>query len=286
MNRTRPAKSTKWQFTIASVATIGLIVFSLIIWSSPVHSKIEYSKNNTSLSFSFDSMFGNFNNNNTSQIFNFSSVASCFHSIFDNSNNITSLNFSSVASCFLKPISGTYDNPSLGYRIELPTGWNGVKLTFLPNTVVSSPELALSNQSSIEKFPSHAMMIIMGFDIKSFDILRGFTQYKKDAKCVITFDSQVVINGVTGQQISHECKGELVAGKIREYIFATKNDSLITISFWGNSTSGYDKYLPQFEDSIKTLKISDSSTIQSSPLFQIYQNYQKLAGLYNQTGGG
>ena len=74
----------------------------------------------------------------------------------------------------------------------------------------------------------------------------------------------------------------LFAGKIRAYAFATKDDSLIQVSFFGNSNSGFDKYLPQFEDSIKTLKISNPIDIQSS---QIFQEYQKFAGLDNQTAG-
>ena len=144
---------------------------------------------------------------------------------------------------------------------------------------------------------NHTMMTIIGIDKKAFDTLKNiaqsmmsganissvtnmFDQYKKDAKCDKTV-APVVINGATGQQISYECQGPF-AGKIRAYAFATKDDSLIQVSFFGSSNSGFDKYLPQFEDSIKTLKISNPIDIQSS---QIFQEYQKFAGLDNQTTG-
>jgi hypothetical protein len=259
MNKTNHERSNIENFIIPVVTTIGLIVLSIITYSYPVHSQI-----------------GNLSTN-------------------------PSLNFTSLLSSLIRTVSGTYDNPNLGFTIDLPQGWNGTEMNFLANVVVAGPEGLgsfsenLMNQSSLEK--SHAMMTIIGFDKNTFDRMKSFTQsmlsgfnsssmtnmmgqLRKDAKCVKTVDSPIIINGVTGQQISYECEGKLFAGKIKGYTFATKNDSLITVSFFANSTSGYDKYLPQFEDSIKTLKISNPINIQSSPIFK---EYQKFAGLYNQT---
>ena len=228
-----------------------------------------------------------------------------FNSVYSQIGNLSNnplLNLSSLVTSLVKPISGIYDNPSLGYRIELPPGWNGTEMNVLTQMVIAAPPDSSSlfknglNPSGEEK--NHTMMTIIGIDKKAFDTLKNiaqsmmsganissmtnmFDQYKKDAKCDKTV-VPVVINGATGQQISYECQGPLFAGKIRAYAFATKDDSLIQVSFFGSSNSGFDKYLPQFEDSIKTLKISNPIDIQSS---QIFQEYQKFAGLDNQTTG-
>jgi hypothetical protein len=245
----------------AAIAALALITFSNILYFNPVYSQI------------------------------------------GNSSNNPSLNLSSLITSLVKPISGLYDNPSLGYRIELPPGWNGTEMNVLTQMVIAVPAGSSSlfknglNPSDVEK--NHTMMTIIGIDKKAFDTLKNiaqsmlsganissmtnmFDQYKKDAKCDKTV-APVVINGATGQQISYECQGPLFAGKIRAYAFATKDDSLIQVSFFGNSNSGFDKYLPQFEDSIKTLKISNPIDIQSS---QVFREYQKFAGLdNNQTAG-
>lgn len=253
MNSTRLVNS-------AAIAALALITISNILYFNPVYSQI-----------------GNLSNNQ-------------------------SLNLSSLISSLVKPISGIYDNPSLGYRIELPPGWNGTEMNVLTHMVIAVPAGSGSlfknglNPSGVEK--NHTVMTIIGIDKKAFDTLKNIAQsilsganissmtnmldqYKKDAKCN-KIVAPAVINGATGQQISYECQGPLFAGKIRAYAFATKDDSLIQISFFGNSNSGFDKYLPQFEDSIKTLKISNPTDIQSS---QIFQEYQKFAGLDNQTAG-
>jgi len=262
MNNTGFVKSDVKQLIIVAIATLAVIIFSNIIHFNSVYPQ-----------------FGNLSTN-------------------------SSLNLSSLLSSMVKPVSGTYDNPTLGFRIELPPGWNGTEMNVLTNMVIARPDgsgsLSKSGipQSSLGE--NHAMMTIIGLDRKTFDTLKNITQsmqfsansssmtnmtdqYKKDAKCTKTVESPVVINGVTGQQISYDCKGPLFAGKIRGYVFATKDDSLITVSFFGNSTSGYDKYLPQFEDSVKTLKISNPTNVQTSPIFQ---EYQKFAGLYNQSVAG
>ncbi len=245
--------------SIASMVILAVIIFSNSLYLNPVYSQI-----------------GNLSNN-------------------------PSLNLSSLLSSLVKPVSGIYDNPTLGYRIELPPGWNGIEINVLTNMVIAGPpgsgSLSKNGMSGLGK--NHAMMTIIGIDRKAFDSLKNFThsmlsgansssmtnmldQYKKDAKCNKTFDSPVEINGVTGQQISYECQGSLFAGKLTGYAFATKDDSLIQVSFFGNTTSGYDKYLPQFENSIKTLKISNPTNIQSSAIFK---EYQKFSGLDNQTDG-
>ncbi len=214
-----------------------------------------------------------------------------------------SLNFSSLLSSLIKSVSGTYQNLAIGYSIQLPSEWNGTELNVMTNMVIATPKDSGSfgmntGQNNLEKH--QAMMTVIGITRKTFDTLKNFTQtmmssansssmmnmvnqYQKDAKCAKSRDSFITINGVTGQQIAYECKGALFAGKIEGYVFATKDHSLIITSFFGNSTSGYDKYLPQFEQSVKTLKISNPANIERSPIFREYQNFTQI---HNQNTGG
>lgn len=159
-----------------------------------------------------------------------------FNSVYSQIGNLSNnplLNLSSLVTSLVKPISGIYDNPSLGYRIELPPGWNGTEMNVLTQMVIAAPADSNSlfknglNPSGVEK--NHTMMTIIGIDKKAFDTLKNisqsmmsganissmtnmFDQYKKDAKCDKTV-APVVINGATGQQISYVCQGPNDNGK-------------------------------------------------------------------------
>ena len=130
-------------------------------------------------------------------------------------------------------------------------------------------------------------MQIQTMDKKGLDKLKNPFQpmEKPDEKCATTVES-VVINGITAQKRSDECEStvpDFPKTKSVDYTFATKDDSIINLLFMGESGSVFDKYLSQFEDSVKTVKISNPADIQSSPLFQ---ELEKLRVQDNQTTGG
>ena len=151
------------------------------------------------------------------------------YSQIGNLSNNPSLNLSSLITSLVKPISGIYDNPSLGYRIELPAGWNGTEMNVLTHMVIAVPAGSSGlfkkelNPSGVEK--NHTMMTIIGIDKKAFDTLKNiaqsmlsganissmtnmFDQYKKDAKCDKTV-APVVINGVPVNKYHTNVKGPI-----------------------------------------------------------------------------
>jgi hypothetical protein len=65
----------------------------------------------------------------------------------------------------------------------------------------------------------------------------------------------------TGQNASVKAKG---------LTFATNDNSLILISFAG-STNLYDKELSNFEDSVKTVKISNPGDLSTSEIYKAYK---------------
>jgi hypothetical protein len=115
--------------------------------------------------------------------------------------------------------------------------------------------------------------------------------------CSYSQPSFVTINGINAEERVAECideegGGELVAGvtnlKTKSYTFATQDNSLIVLGFYGNSTSIYDQNLPLFEESVRTISISRPADIATSEIYNRYKELLEMEQqqLSNQTGGG
>jgi hypothetical protein len=115
--------------------------------------------------------------------------------------------------------------------------------------------------------------------------------------CTFSQPSFVTINGINAEERVAECIDEeggeeLVAGvtnlKTKSYTFATQDNSLIVLGFYGNSTSIYDQNLPLFEESVRTISISRPADIATSEIYNRYKELleMELQQLSNQTGGG
>jgi hypothetical protein len=116
--------------------------------------------------------------------------------------------------------------------------------------------------------------------------------------CTYLQPSFVTINGINAEERVAECIDQEAGGgvggvgtnapKTKSYAFATHNDSLIVLGFYANSTSTYDQNLSLFEESVRTISISQPADIATS---EIYHRYKQLVEmqqqqLSNQTGSG
>jgi len=253
------------------------------------------------VSFSFDSPVGKFDNS-TISLETFTSMASCFKSEvaklqnnielakFENNTvkNFTGLNFlapiSIFSTCLLNLVSGFYEDTDLGFKLDIPPGWSGFKPVFFPIAIVvpdkSNINSILTNQSALEKYSnleiSSSLMQIIGFNFSNFDKLKYFLEHKKLDQCIVTSDLQVMINKIEGHKLIYNCERGDNPGNNTEYLFATRNDSLISISFWQNSSTPNPDHLSHFDESIKSVKISNPINVENSLLFQIYQKYLQL----------
>jgi hypothetical protein len=115
--------------------------------------------------------------------------------------------------------------------------------------------------------------------------------------CSYSQPSFVTINGINAEERVAECideegGGELVGGvtnlKTKSYTFATQDNSLIVLGFYGNLTSIYDQNLPLFEESVRTISISRPADIATSEIYNRYKELLEMEQqqLSNQTGGG
>jgi len=234
---------------------------------------------------------------------------------------------SSFLSSFMTEVNGTYMNPNIGFQINLPAGWKGIEINFLINSVFAVPgETNLGLLGEGEDFQEPAtFMTIQGIDQESFNELESLVSElpaleeeegggvggeegsplgttaspfaNNTVSCSYSQPSFVTVNGINAEERVAECideegGGELVGGvtnlKTKSYTFATQNNSLIVLGFYGNSTSIYDQNLPLFEESVRTISISRPADIATSEIYNRYKALLEMEQqqLSNQTGGG
>lgn len=233
---------------------------------------------------------------------------------------------SSFLSSFMTEVNGTYMNPNIGFQINLPAGWKGIEINYLINSVFAVPgETNLGLLGEGEDFQEPAtFMTIQGIDQESFNELESLVSESpaleeegggvggeegnplgttaspfanNTVSCSYSQPSFVTVNGINAEERVAECideegGGELVGGvtnlKTKSYTFATQNNSLIVLGFYGNSTSIYDQNLPLFEESVRTISISRPADIATSEIYNRYKALLEMEQqqLSNQTGGG
>jgi len=232
-------------------------------------------------------------------------------------NSTQSEEFASLFSSFMTDVNGTYTNPDIGFQIDLPTGWKGKEINFLIKSVFAAPGEINLLELEGEGFQDLAtFMTILGIDEGTFNMIEEFSKLPALEEggvdeeetllqgsdpldttttpfgntdvlsCTFSQPSFVIINGINAEERSGECIDEEGGGtnsKTKSYAFATQNNSLIVLGFYGNSTGAYDQNLPFFEESVKTINISRPADIAAS---EIYNRYKELVGSQssNQTG--
>jgi hypothetical protein len=225
-------------------------------------------------------------------------------------------------SSFFTDVNGTYMNPNIGFQIDLPRGWKGIEINFLINSVFAVPEetnLDLLEEGEDFQEPA-TFMTIQGIDQESFNELESLVSelpalgegggvggeegtplqgsgnplgttaspFADNAvSCSYSQPSFVTINGINAEERVGECIDEEggTNPKTKSYAFATQDNSLIVLGFYGNSTGTYDQNLPLFEESVKTINISRPADIATSEIYNRYKELVELQQLSNQTGG-
>lgn len=211
---------------------------------------------------------------------------------------------------YFPDVNGTYIDSDIGYQIDLPKGWKGKEMNFMMNMVFASPEEI--NLEEIEE--PGTIMTISGLDKEYFDMLADLTQSQSfgegsneelagieddeqflqdsDSLSNPTSDSimdscndfqtePITINGISVEQIMADCIDENgVNIKAKVYAFATSYDSIILTSFYSNSNNEYNQYLPLFEESVKTIKITNPGDITKS---EMYKKYKEMKLQSNKT---
>jgi hypothetical protein len=175
-------------------------------------------------------------------------------------------------------VNGTYVNSDVGFQVDLPKYWNGKEITFLLDMVVAAPPGV-----EIESMEAEGTaMIIQVLDEESFGELARMQgadplamQTAESDQCKELPASFVTINGLKAEQRSGDCTGgDGSSSKIKGYTFATADGTIILLAFSSNSDNEYNQYLPQFEESVKTIKIENPGDIAMSELYQKHKELE------------
>jgi hypothetical protein len=208
---------------------------------------------------------------------------------------------------YFPDVNDTYTNSDIGFQVDLPKDWKGKEIKFLNNMVFAAPQEI--NLENLEE--PVTMMIISGIDQRYLDLITDLTtqlptfqegegggesslkegkeqgllqgdapmnlatpSYSITESCNQFQTLPVTINGISAEQLTADCIDEQGANiKAKSYAFATQNDSIISMAFISKSTNEYNQYLPLFEESVKTIKISNPVNIAKS---EIYKKYKEL----------
>jgi hypothetical protein len=195
--------------------------------------------------------------------------------------NISNVNPSlSGASPAVPEVRGTYKNDIIGFQVDLPAGWSGKELKFIVNTVIASPK---GNQSESDVLRPNTIMTISGIDAASLQRLANFTNNARQdllgfsngrIGCKVVSSVLSNINGIPAEEIVKDCNDKGIIAKGKAYVLGTQDDSIIVLGFTSRSSSSYDQYLPLFEDSVKTLKISKPGDISKSEAYNKFKEIQ------------
>lgn len=217
---------------------------------------------------------------------------------------------SDTPSSRIPDIVGTYSNPEYGFQIDLPRDWKGKEIKFLANMVIAAPpDVDLSrlevpgtfviitsmNRDTLERLASITKPFAgttaqndlemqgggASQDIGSnpFDMTSSLGG---DYSCQPLPSSVVTINGIGTEVSSADCTSDQgTHAKTKSYTFVTGNDSLIIVNFLSNSTTAYDQNLPLFEESIKSIKISNPLDIATS---ETYKRFKELKSEFAEIG--
>ena len=231
---------------------------------------------------------------------------------FTNFSEFDNLTDFAMPNLFFQDVNGTYMDSDIGYQIHLPKDWKGKESKFMMNMVFASPEEI--NLEDIEE--PGTFIILFGLDKEYFDMLTDLTQLPsfeegsndelgagiEDDKHFLqdndsltnnpTSDSimdscndfqtePITINSINAEQIIADCLDENgIYTKAKIYAFATSDDSIILTGLYSNSNKEYNQYLPLFEESVKTIKITNPGDIAKS---ESYKKYKEMELQSNKT---
>jgi hypothetical protein len=160
-------------------------------------------------------------------------------------------------------VKGVYTNNQSGIQVTFPQGWSGTETSqgnnvslYLHPPTSSSSDILSGGLPSIVLQISHVGSKMPGLNISSKDILNpNDSDLSKKMGCKFTTISSedVSINQTAGKELTFQCTPSMMAnGKV----FAiNKGENQIIIAYSSLSAETFEKYLPEFDRAVQSLKI-------------------------------
>lgn len=171
-------------------------------------------------------------------------------------SNSTSLNFHERN--IPQNLNESYANPSVGFHILLPGGWNGINYQ---NIAMVSPAGVHSSNGNLGPNGDKVLMVIEALNVSDFQDQRRKNSEVENNGCKIVSDKYVKINNINGQELFWQC-GSDNDNKILNYFFASGN-KIIVVGLKG-SGSVFDSNLDKFRNSVSTLSIDKPTDIRKT----------------------
>lgn len=186
-----------------------------------------------------------------------------------------------------KPVNGTYKNPGYGFEISFPQGWVGTEFLGPFGEIVSTSPFQLGANTT--DFSAMSIMFVDNRNNTALATISNLTNPLEATtsqssgsdgieapRCKLLSFTPVTINGIKGEEGMYNCEnimlgtGENASIRAKSITFATKDNSLILISHT-SSQNLYEKELPKFEDSVKTVKIDNPGDVSTSETYKVYK---------------
>ena len=212
-------------------------------------------------------------------------LAQEFNFNFSDITNNSSFDLKRLFSSF-KQVNGTYKNPDYGFEISFPQGWVGTEFSGPFGEIVSTSPFQLGANTT--DFSAMSIMFVDNRNNTALATISNMTNplattsqgsgsdSTEAPRCKLISFTPVTINGIKGEEGTYNCEnimlgtGENTSIMAKGVTFATKDNSLILISYTG-AKNLYEKELPKFEDSVKTVKIDNPGDVSTSETYKVYK---------------
>jgi len=160
-----------------------------------------------------------------------------------------------------KPVSGTYTNLENGVSVDFPSGWSGT-VTELPDIVPGEwMVFAMVMDADIQAGKIATIILSIGerLDDEIPEPAPPVDGY--DVDCSYIFAEKITLDGKTAMKLETECIGTDLSFRMLTYVFAT-SEKYVAYVYSTNPASDFENHIDEFEDSVKTLSISNLVDLQ------------------------
>lgn len=159
-------------------------------------------------------------------------------------------------------VSGRYVDDAAGLEISFPDGWSGLSL-FGTFPIVAPGGINFAAEQS-------ATMVIIPLDRSSIEDLWNSSEVVEEVQtgtepetCTEILTTFTTINGMQGMETVQECSSSDGYRKVKTVGFLTAQ-RFVVISYSASSDAMYERYLGDFDNSLRTLRISGVLNFESA----------------------
>jgi len=184
-----------------------------------------------------------------------------------------------IAKMMPKEVSGTYSDH--GVSVSFPNGWSGMITDFKdPSTGISVTSMQvmeggmMANMEKLQKGEFEMIMLSIA-DITDHETLPEpeSPDPEIETECDYILVEKITFDGKKAMKLETECHGDDFSMKMLAYHFATDTKS-VTYAYATSPSSEFDRHLNTFENSLKTLSISNLVDIE----YEIPDELKKTSG--------